>query len=310
MNSLELINIVKRWKLHLVVVAVIAFIASVIFSGPAFITPKYKSFAIVYHGNLIAYSTESSTEQMLQLLQSSYIRDEVVNQFRLAERYNIDTTSEQWQSDLFKRYEENVTIKKTEFESVEIDVLDKDPKLASAMVDSILRYLDVKARALHRDKASEIVVIARNQLMLKKAEMDSMETMVQDLRGKYGMLDYMLQTKEVTRGYLKGLTAGRGGASMNEIKTMINNLQSKGGEYFELNEHLGRVRSTYDDLKVGYENALKDVNKELTYSNVVTHPIPADKKSYPIRWLIVTLSVAGSLLFSLLLILLIAPTKK
>src|SRR5207237_10327913 len=100
---------------------------------------------------------------------------------------------------------------------------------------------------------------------------------------------------------------GPRGATMNEIKNMIANLQDKGGEFFELNEHLGRVRSSYDDLKVGYENALKDVNKQLTYSNVVTHPIPADKKSYPIRWLIVLLSVAGALFFSFMVIMFTAP---
>ena len=120
---------------------------------------------------------------------------------------------------------------------------------------------------------------------------------------------YVQQTKEVTRGYVKGLTDGKGGSSMKEIKDMISNLQTQGGEFFELSEHLGRVRSTYDDLKVSYENALRDVDKELTYSNVVTHPIPADKKTYPVRWLIVVFSVGGTLLFSYLVILVLTKTK-
>ena len=71
--------------------------------------------------------------------------------------------------------------------------------------------------------------------------MDTMEARMQDLRAKYGMLDYVQQTKEITRGYLKGLTDGKGGPSMKEIKTMIGNLQDKGGEFYELNEHLARV---------------------------------------------------------------------
>ena len=102
MNALELLNVANRWKWHLVIVAAIALVVSVIFSGPAFITPKYKSFAIVYPGNLVAYSTESHTEQMVQLLESSFIRDKVIAQFHLAERYKIDTTAETWQTELFK----------------------------------------------------------------------------------------------------------------------------------------------------------------------------------------------------------------
>src|SRR5436190_6328637 len=150
-------------------------------------------------------------------------------------------------------YYSNVTIKKTEYESVEVDVLDKDPVVASAMVDSILIYFDRKARSLQREKAMEIAVIAKTQLDLKKTEMDTMEARMQELRAKYGMLDYVQQTKEVTRGYMNGLNGGRG--SVKEMKEMLANLQDKGGEFFELNEHLGRVRSSYDDLKVGYENA-------------------------------------------------------
>jgi len=310
MNSLELINIVNRWKWHLVIVAAVAFCVSVIFSGPSFITPKYKSFAIVYPGNLVAYSTESPTEQMLQLLESSFIRDRVISTFHLASRYDLDTTGDQWRSELYRRYEQNVGISKTEYESVEIAVMDKDPRVAAAMVDSILRYLDIKARSIQSEKAMEIVVIVNNQLMQKKEEMDSLEAKAQELRIKYGLLDYIQQTKEITRGYVAGLSGGRSGSSMNEIKTMIGNLQDKGGDFFELQQHLSRVRSTYDDLKVSYENALKDVNKELTYSNVVTRPIPADRKSYPVRWLIVTLSIGGALLFSFAIILLLGSSKR
>ncbi len=310
MNSLDLMNIVRHWKWHLIVVAIVALFASIIFSGTTFITPKYKSFAIVYPGNLVAYSRESPTEQMLQLFRSSDIRDRIANQFHLAERYKIDTTGEQWHTELIKTYEDNVNINKTEFESVEIDVMDKDPNVASAMVDSILLYLDVKARALQREKASELVVIAHNQFMQKKAEMDSMEALEQDLRTKYGMLDYGIQSKEVTRGYLKGLTDGRSRASMNEVKNMIGNLQTKGGEFYALEQDLGRTRAVYNDLKLNYENALKDVSKELTYSNVVTRPVPADKKSYPVRWLIVLLAVMGAELFSFIVILLFSQNGR
>ena len=45
------------------------------------------------------------------------------------------------------------------------------------------------------------------------------------------------------------------------------------------------------------------VNKKLTYTNTVGFPEVADKKSYPIRWLIVLLSFFGSVLFTLIVLL-------
>ncbi len=74
------------------------------------------------------------------------------------------------------------------------------------------------------------------------------------------------------------------------------------GRFITLNEHLNRSRTVYNEYKSYYENALRDITKELSYSNVVTHPVVADKKSYPIRWLILTMIVVASLFTTVILI--------
>ena len=90
---------------------------------------------------------------------------------------------------------------------------------------------------------------------------------------------------------------------VNDIKKYVESLKEKGSEVNAYNEHLWRVRGTYNDLKLVYENALRDVTKNLTYANVVTPPQPSDKKAYPIRWLIVLVSVGSSLLMAFIIIL-------
>ena len=90
LNSIELISLLNRWKKQLMIVAGISLLASIIFSSPMFIKPKFKSTAIVYPSNLIAYSTESATEQMLQICQSSTIRDQIIRSFNLLQHYDID----------------------------------------------------------------------------------------------------------------------------------------------------------------------------------------------------------------------------
>ncbi len=308
-NSTELIRSIIRWKKHLLIVGLISLGASVLFSSPWFIKPKYKSFALAYPSNLIAYSTESATEQMLQLAQSSDIRDKVIKDFNLFRHYDIDTLKNiHFRTDVIKMYEENVTIKKTEYESMEITVLDEDPIIASAMVDSIIHFFDVKARSLQAEKSAEVMIIARNQLDQKLAQMDSMEERLRKYRTEYGILDYKEQSKEALRGYLRGLSGGNPRAA-SEAKVMLDALRDKGGEFNALNEHLWRVRGTYNDLKLVYENAVRDVTKKLTYANVVTRPQPSDKKAYPIRWLIVLISV-GSSLFLAFMVLLIFNSRQ
>ena len=114
-NSIDLLRLLNRWKKHLLIAGAISLIGSIIFSSPIFIKPKFKSFALVYPSNLIAYSTESSTEQMLQLTQSYDIRNRIINTFHLFEHYGIDTVKNlTHQSEVYKKYDENIIIKKTE----------------------------------------------------------------------------------------------------------------------------------------------------------------------------------------------------
>ncbi len=308
-NSAELIRSIIRWKKHLLLVGLISLGASILFSSPWFIKPKFKSFALVYPSNLIAYSTESATEQMLQLAQSSDIREKVIHDFDLYKHYDVDTLKNaHFRTDVVKMYEENVTIKKTEYESMEITVLDENPIIASNIVDSIIHFFDVKARQLQAEKSAEVMVNSKNQLDQKLAQMDSMEERLRKYRTEYGILDYKDQSKEAIRGYLRGLS-GNNSRATTEAKSMMDALRDKGGEFNALNEHLWRVRGTYNDLKLVYENAARDVTKKLTYANVVSRPQPSDKKAYPIRWLIVLISV-GSSLFLAFMILLIFNSRQ
>jgi hypothetical protein len=76
-----------------------------------------------------------------------------------------------------------------------------------------------------------------------------------------------------------------------------------------LNEHLWRVRGTYNDLKVKYEDVLKDLTKELTYCNVVTSPVIAEKKSTPVRSLIVIMFTGSMLLLAAIVIVFVEQRK-
>jgi capsule polysaccharide export protein KpsE/RkpR len=66
----------------------------------------------------------------------------------------------------------------------------------------------------------------------------------------------------------------------------------------------------YNKLKENYENALKDVTKELTYTNYVSSPVPSDKKVYPVRWLIVLITTVATFIFALIIIMLLENSRR
>jgi len=309
-SNYYILKLIMKWKFHFIIITAASIIVSIVFSSPFFIKPRYKSFAIVYPSNLIPYSSESPSEQLLQLLESADIRNSIIDKFNLPAHYNIDTTAKSGFSDLIAAYQSNVEVKRTQFNSIEIKVYDTDPQIASEMVTEIINGLNSKARTLQREKTKEVLVIVKNQLSVKKMQVDSVNSILQELRVKYQILDYEVQVKEVTKNYLKALSSGTRKENLKDIDVLMRNLEEKGGEYYQTKQTFDILLNSFTATAIEYNKVTSDLNKMLTYTNIVSKPFPADKKSYPIRWLIVLASVASANLFLFLILLMIRIKTK
>lgn len=300
LKTTNIIRLIFRWKWPLLIIFLVALLASSVLSGPYFIKPKYKSFAIVYPANLTPYSDENNTEQLLQVLQSEDLLYKIAMDFKLAKDYNLDTTDYMFRSKLMKKLTENVLIKRTEFESVMIEVFDYDANRALKMVNKLIDLMNEKIRNLHQEKAAEMVNFYKFQLDNKQQQIDSIENRLQYLRKEYNILEYKTQVKEYSKGYVKSITSGHKNPPA-EINNTLTNLKEHGGEFTLLESYLWGLMNDYNQIKSEYDKAITDYNKKLTYSSVVTHPIAADKKSKPVRWLIVTITTSSALLLGLIL---------
>lgn len=298
----RIFTILKQWWKHIAAVTIAAFILSVIFTLPEFMPPLFKSTAVLYPSNLYPYSTESPTEQMIQTLKSEDIRDMAIRDFDLMKHYKIKPDAKYPLTELYGIYSEFVSVSKTQFESVELTVLDTDPMIAYRLCDSLISYLNRKVRNMHREKYTEVVKIWKDQMERKKIEMDSMETAIKNLRVNYGILEFEEQIKPFSKEYYKALASGQAGTGNSRLDKVERNFAEKGGEYVSLKEHLWRVRGAYNDFKKEYEEALKNLNKEQTFANIITPPKPAERKSYPLRMLIVFSVTVAAFFFSLVLI--------
>jgi uncharacterized protein involved in exopolysaccharide biosynthesis len=301
-NNQSLMKIFLKWKWHLLIIAVSAGILGAIFSSSFFITPKFKSYALVYPSNIAPYSDESESEQMLQWLQSRDIKDSIINKFNLSKHYKIDSNYKYFYSTMLYLYNQNVKINKTQWESIEIEVTDKDPQVAYEMVNSIIDYCNLKVRGIHRGKYIEVVNSLAWTLNEKKRELDSIESALKVLRENYGLFDYESQAKEIMRGYLKTYDGSSASRSNEEVAKMKANFEEKSGELAVLTQRREDVLGIYTEFQLKYDMALYDAEKNFTYLNIITSPTVADKKAYPVRWLIVVYSIAASLFFSVVVI--------
>lgn len=177
----NILAILIRWKIHLAVIFVVAVLLAVFFSSSIFITPLFKSYAVVYPSNILPYSDETETEQMMQMMQSKEIRDSIIKKFDLARHYKIDPDYRYYTSTLLWEYGKKVKITKTPYSAVSIEVWDKDPKIACDMANEIMNQYNFKVRSLHKEKFWEVVVNYRTIVNMKKKELDSITQRTREL---------------------------------------------------------------------------------------------------------------------------------
>lgn len=308
MKSFDLLNIVMKWRVRLAIVLVASITLSTIFSSGFFIDPKYKSTAIIYPSNLMPYSQESPTEQMLQLFQSDSIFNHVVEHFHLISHYKLDSISPTIHNELLNEYTENVSVRKTEYEAVKLEVLDRDAQVACNMINEMVNAFNAYTLKLNKEKSKELVNIFEEQLDRKSLQIDSINTALKEIAVKFGIIDFKSQSRELSKEYYRTVASGNE-KKINELTNSMRNLEERGGKFNELQNHLVNSTKEYATLQTQYNTVLSDSKKNLTYTNMVVKPFPSNKKAYPIRWLIVTISACASTLFSLLIITILEGRK-
>ena len=269
----EILGLLWRWRKPLLVVFVVSFLGAAIFSSPIFIKPKFKSFARVYPTNLKKYSEESPTEQMIQLLESDAIRDKVCEKFQLDTIFDIEKDDPHYRDLMYKEYSDHVQFQKTKFESVEIEVLSTNPKVAYEAVKSIIDLYNVEVKRLQDEKLIEAVNTVKEMMEQKREERDRLEERLGVLRKEYGILDYKSQVKNLSKEYYKMLAKGNSSSGkVQKVKDELDNLKQKGVEYENLSGRLWSARDSYNSYKLKYEEHVKELNRKKEYAvNIVTH---------------------------------------
>lgn len=296
---------IKPWIKHLLIVGLLAVVLAVVFSSPAFITPLYKSQSRVYPTNTKAFSEESESEQMLEVINSTDIKRKMIETFNLMERYAIKSDDRYATTHVLKQYDEYVSCSKTRFETIEISVLDADPQVAADMVDSLIVFYNAKMLEMRRERYRMELEGYQADLRRKQAEIDSLNRKMEVYRRDYGLLDYESQTLQLTLGYAEVLARGASRASADDLQKRLNQLADKGGEFLRLQNEMEDLFSQREEISKNVEETYSLVSRKDNFALVVEEAFPTDKKAFPARWVIVAAALVSSEFLALLLVLLL-----
>ena len=284
-DNTPMLKAVFKWKWHIIIITIIAAIAGGIFSGPKFITPKYKSDAIVYPGGRTEFSDETYTEQMLQIMESQEIIDSITENLDLMNHYKIDKNYQHAKTALLGEYHDRVSISKTPYDAVKIKVLDEDPEIACAMVNEIIRLYNVIFNEIYKNRKWENVRMYEKNLARKYAFIDSLKKELTQITSDDNMINYLYLSK---------------GNSIAYFSEGNNNNPENISNAIALVELIASETEAYSEVKLEYEREIRQADGDITYLNVVSRPFVADKKATPVRWIIVALCGITAFLASVL----------
>ena len=204
-----------------------------------------------------------------------------------------------------QEYDDHVSCKKTEYEAIELTVMDADPQTACRMVDSLIVFYNRKVQNLIRLKYAERVRSYTEELEMKGAEIDSLVARMNALRKSYGLLNYQTQVEQLTFGYAEAQARGAAQHAVNDIQQRLDLLAEKGGLFQKHESELKSLEVQRDEISNRLSQAKGMVMLNQRYTMVVEQPFPADKKSWPVRWLIVLATLLSAEFLALLLILIL-----
>ncbi len=202
MDNFKTADILKvllpHWK-KLAMVTVLAIIVGFVISSPMVIKPLYKSYAVVYPVNLTPNSEESNTEQLLQWFNSEEVKNVVAKKFNLYKHYDIDTLGEKHDTYFNLRYKELVSINSTLYESIEISVKDEDPYLAKQIVQAIIDATNDLILGAKKEILKEYIFNYESELKASTLSMDSIKTVVNDIKKEFNIIDEKSQAKYISK---------------------------------------------------------------------------------------------------------------
>ena len=257
--------------------------------------------------NIMAFGEEEEVEQMLQVLQSDKIQSMIVSKYDLLNHYKL-TDSKFPLTELDEEYKNNITFIRTKYMSVVIEVLDVNDSVAAFIANDISAYYDTIMTSLQNERALKAYEIVRNEYVSLESEINSIKDSLKKIE-KLGVFDFDSQSEVLNNAYANAILKGNKNAAK-QFNEKLSILAEYGSSHEALSNMLEYEVLRLSDLKAKYSEAKVNAEQQLPHKYIVSSAKRAEKKTYPIRWLIVVIGTLSTLLFAIILLMLFESFKK
>ncbi|MFT6716073.1 MAG: capsular polysaccharide biosynthesis protein, partial [Saprospiraceae bacterium] len=211
-------------------------------------------------------------------------------------------------TDLQEKYKNNINFKRNVNMAIEITVLDINPDTASLIANRIVAIADEVMNEIRSKRNTQAYQIVKKIYLGKMDQIKDMEDSIQFIMLN-GVIDVSGQAEAYSDAHANALAKGNHKGAL-AIEKKLNTISKYGAQFISLNENLIVEQKMLSELKAKFTEAQVDLEEKLENVFIVANAFPAEKNSYPIKWLIVLLSTAGGLIMGILAIIVYEQLQK
>jgi len=238
------------------------------------------------------FGEEEQAEQLVQILQSSQIRDKIIQEFNLFQHYRIDANATNKNYRINEAYNNHISFSRTRYGSIRVDVLDENPKKAAKIANKIIDLIDTVKNDMIFERTRPAFKVNERKLIQMKKDRDVI------LKKLDSLADLGVIALDVRSNLFQAYVDAKNPKDREELKKKIDINMKYGAMYDGLEYMRNEKIVKIEDFNVSYEQAESDANTKFNHKFVVERAVEADKKDQPKRLIIILVTTISSLIFA------------
>lgn len=249
---------------------------------------------------LTTFGETEEMEQFLQVLNSRTLKDKVISRLNLRRHWGIDSTSNGYRFKSYKKFDEQIKIKPTRYQSINIEVMDRNPEWAAKIANTVVEYSDSLMRSIKAQIAVNALKVLEKQYSMFEQDLNSLQDSLATVMAN-GIIDPKRQAGQFYKEYLKALKLGNK-SKLSILDKEVAKFGSYGAKHTRYKFEISDLSTQLNELRKSIVVARIEANQEIPTQFIIDKADIPDKKAYPKRILIVVTSTISALIFTIFLL--------
>ncbi len=313
-SMLSIAQTIWNGRKTIIIVGILAIVISSIVS--LLIKNQYKATATIFppvanqvskelvtenkQEGLTTFGETEEMEQFLQVLNSRTLKDKVISRLNLQHHWGIDSTSKGFRFKSYQKFDEQIKIKPTRYQSINIEVMDRNPEWAAKIANTVVEYSDSLMRSVKAQVAASALKALEKQYSMVEQVLNSLWDSLAAVMAN-GVIDPKRQAGQFYKEYLNALSKGNK-AKLSILDKEVEKLGRGGAKHTLYTFKISDLSTQLNGLRKSMVVARIEANQEIPTQFIIDKADIPDKKAYPKRSIIVVTSTLSAIIFSILLL--------